>query len=397
MPRALGLGLNCLGERAMPIDQMSARPPLLFYAPLKSPDDPVPSGDRTLARLLFSAVRQAGFAPQLASSFRAFSRDGSRQPALLEQACLEARRLAATMGGLPPGQRPSLWFTYHSYYKAPDLLGPVVSRSLGIPYVLAEASHAEKRRDGPFASFHEAAARASRTADLHLVLNRRDLAGLATLRGSEAGLIHLPPFVADVTDENIAPIPEAGPLRLVAAAMMRAPDKLQSYRLLAQALALVEIDWSLDIHGDGEARDEVEAAFAPIARRVRFHGLAGDPSQLATAYRRADALVWPGFNEAFGMSYLEAAAHGRPAVAMRYGGVGEVVEDGVSGLLADAGDVVGLADRLMQLGRDRAYLRRLGKGARAHAAGRHSFASAVQRLASTLHPLLRERPSSCAS
>ena len=30
---------------------------------------------------------------------------------------------------------PDVWFTYHVHHKAPDLLGPAVSRALGIPYV----------------------------------------------------------------------------------------------------------------------------------------------------------------------------------------------------------------------------------------------------------------------
>ena len=37
--------------------------------------------------------------------------------------------------------RFDLWFTYHCYYRKPDWLGPIVTRALGIPYVIAEASH----------------------------------------------------------------------------------------------------------------------------------------------------------------------------------------------------------------------------------------------------------------
>ncbi len=39
-----------------------------------------------------------------------------------------------------------LWFTYHSYYKAPDLLGPAVSRKLNIPYVIFQGIYSTKRR-----------------------------------------------------------------------------------------------------------------------------------------------------------------------------------------------------------------------------------------------------------
>jgi hypothetical protein len=33
---------------------------IAFYAPLKAPDHPVPSGDRTIARLLLAALKQGG-------------------------------------------------------------------------------------------------------------------------------------------------------------------------------------------------------------------------------------------------------------------------------------------------------------------------------------------------
>ncbi len=47
-----------------------------FYAPLKAPDHPVPSGERTMARLLLRALDAAGFAPDLASTLRTRDSDG---------------------------------------------------------------------------------------------------------------------------------------------------------------------------------------------------------------------------------------------------------------------------------------------------------------------------------
>ncbi|MBT3400519.1 MAG: glycosyltransferase family 1 protein, partial [Rhodospirillaceae bacterium] len=49
-----------------------------FYAPMKPPDHPVPSGDRHLARLLLQALRHAGHEPELVSRF--VSRDGAGDP-----------------------------------------------------------------------------------------------------------------------------------------------------------------------------------------------------------------------------------------------------------------------------------------------------------------------------
>ena len=65
-------------------------------------------------------------------------------------------------GGGRRQPRRELWFTYHLYYKAPDWLGPAVSRALGIPYVVAEASHAAKREGGAWDVGHRAVAEALR-------------------------------------------------------------------------------------------------------------------------------------------------------------------------------------------------------------------------------------------
>ena len=45
---------------------------IAFYAPLKPPDHPVPSGDRQIAQLFLAALRLAGHEPVLVSCFRSF-------------------------------------------------------------------------------------------------------------------------------------------------------------------------------------------------------------------------------------------------------------------------------------------------------------------------------------
>src|SRR5215469_833477 len=112
---------------------------IAFYAPLKSPDHPVPSGDRRIAQLLLAALRIAGHAPLAAARLRSWdgSGDAFRQAriAALGRQCAEriVRRARAA-----PETAPEAWFTYHLYHKAPDWLGPDVATALGIPYIIAE-------------------------------------------------------------------------------------------------------------------------------------------------------------------------------------------------------------------------------------------------------------------
>src|SRR5690606_9839696 len=119
---------------------------------MKSPNHPVPSGDRRVARLLLRALREAGCEPELASEFRAYdgAGDPARQQALKAEGEALAGRLIAELSARPRAERPQAWFTYHVYHKAPDWLGPPVSRALAIPYIVAEASHAPKRAGGPW-------------------------------------------------------------------------------------------------------------------------------------------------------------------------------------------------------------------------------------------------------
>src|SRR5689334_6749389 len=130
---------------------------IAFYAPLKSPTHGTPSGDRRVAGLLMDALAAAGHRVEVASTFRTYDGDGdaARQAALRAQGEALASELAAQYLAMPARDRPQLWFTYHLYCKAPDWLGPSISRALGIPYVIAEASHAEKRAKGPWRIGHE--------------------------------------------------------------------------------------------------------------------------------------------------------------------------------------------------------------------------------------------------
>jgi hypothetical protein len=135
-----------------------------FYAPLKVPSHGTPSGDRRVAALYVEALQQAGHRVELASSLSSYDPRGNpeRQAALRAQGLATAEQLVRQLQSGAQESRPDLWFTYHVYYKAPDWLGPHVSRALGIPYVIAEASHAPKRAGGPWNLGHEASAEAMR-------------------------------------------------------------------------------------------------------------------------------------------------------------------------------------------------------------------------------------------
>ena len=167
-----------------------------FYAPLKPPTHGTPSGDRRVARLLIDALALAGHEIELASDFRSYEGTGdpAQQTRLRDEGEALARTLVKNWHAKPAAKRPELWFTYHLYYKAPDWLGPLAAAEFGIPYVLAEASHAPKRAGGPWAIGHEATARALGGAARVFSLSRDDIAGLLPLVPKDR-LAFLAPFL----------------------------------------------------------------------------------------------------------------------------------------------------------------------------------------------------------
>ncbi len=364
---------------------------IAFYAPLKSPAHGTPSGDRRIAGLLMEALARAGHRIELASSFRSYepAGDGPRQIALRDHGTALGRRLAAQWRDGAAEARPDLWFTYHVYYKAPDWLGPEASAALGIPYVIAEASHAQKRAGGAWDTGHQGAMEAIRRADLLLCPTRDDMAGLRMLTALRGRIESLPPFLDPApfraaAQRRVACRTELARMHgldqsvpwLAIAAMMRPGDKLASYGALARALGrLRDLPWRLLVAGDGPARAEVEAAFAAaVPGRVAFLG-ALPLAEVAATYAAADLCVWPAVNEAYGMAMLEAQAAGVPP---------DVVEHDRTGLLAPAGDESALAGLVRELLLDGNRRARMSDAAVRFAAGERSIDAATARLGGLL-------------
>jgi glycosyltransferase involved in cell wall biosynthesis len=375
---------------------VSVERPVAFYAPLKSPDHPSPSGDRTVARLLLKALRRAGFAPSLASELRTYEArgDAALQRELRDASLRQADRLVASFEFLPAQSRPRLWFTYHPYYKAPDWIGPVVAEKLAIPYVAAEASWAGKRASGPWGLAHEGAEAAIDRANVLFAMTPVDRDALERRRPPRQQILDLPPFL-DAEELGRAPprhsAPVGTPTRLLAVGMMRHRDKLESYGLLAQSLRLLpDQAWTLDIVGDGPARAEVEALFRPFGQQIAFRGCIENAMALSAAYAQADLLVWPAVNEAYGMVLLEAQAMSCPVLAGGYGGVASVMQPGRTGLMPPPGDVQAFARDLAALIADPPRRAAMGQAALVFARSERNLDGAAAILRAALEPLIRE-------
>ncbi len=115
--------------------------------------------------------------------------------------------------------------------------------------------------------------------------------------------------------------------------------------------------------GDGPDRSSAEwlAHYLGIHHRVHFLGKQERVSELLAL---ADLLLMPSEMESFGLAALEAMACKVPAIATCVGGVPELIDDGVTGLLYPVGEVDAMAAGALSLLNDPPRLKAMGEAAR---------------------------------
>lgn len=114
--------------------------------------------------------------------------------------------------------------------------------------------------------------------------------------------------------------------------------------------------------GDGPAREQLKEHFAgtPTYFAGMMHG-----EELSAAYASADVFVMPSESETLGFVVLEAMASGVPVVAVRAGGIPDILtKQGVTGYLYESGDVDGAVEHVTALVKDADLRQRVGQAAR---------------------------------
>jgi L-malate glycosyltransferase len=137
-------------------------------------------------------------------------------------------------------------------------------------------------------------------------------------------------------------------------------------------------DLTLSFHGSDMGRASnrsylqqlrARAASTALGARLRFHDFAPDPREVL---RGAFAALNFSACESFSMTVLEASGSGLPVIATRSGGPAEIIEDGVTGMLVDVGDVESMAAAIRSLVSNPALAAAMGRAGRARIAERFS-------------------------
>lgn len=288
--------------------------------------------------------------------------------------------------------RPDLVQT-HGY--KPDVLGLIVARRLGIPWVaFSHGPTDEGRRMRLYLALD------------HVLLRRADRV-VAVSRARKAAL-----EACGFRPNQVVTIPNAVDLRRHVAADAGAarnefgfhpdqpvvgvvgrlsPEKGHTYFVEAMAEIVRSLPRAVGlIVGDGpqEGRLRAQTAALGLENVVRFAGYRRDMDRI---YSAIDALVLPSIQEGLPNVVLEAMASGRPVVASRVGGVPEVVDDGATGSLVPPGDSHALAQAIVSLLEDPARREAMGAAARQRIEHAFSARSRAERILSLYRAVLHER------
>lgn len=184
---------------------------------------------------------------------------------------------------------------------------------------------------------------------------------------------------------------EEGEVLIVSVARL-SPQKDPATLLQAFSLAACEdTRLRLLLVGDGPLRSRLEemAGHLDLADRVRFLGIRTDVPEILAA---SDVFVLSSHYEGNPLSVMEAMAAGKPVVATAVGGVPELVEDGVSGILVPPGDMESLATALKVLAADVDLRQHLGQAALSRAQERFDVSTMVRGYEALYEQVLAKKP-----
>ncbi|MCW2666038.1 MAG: hypothetical protein JWN57_1000 [Frankiales bacterium] len=190
--------------------------------------------------------------------------------------------------------------------------------------------------------------------------------------------VFLRPAPSPAEARSALDLPPGGPVVTLLARLtgIKRPERFVA---AARSLAVEHPDATFVVCGDGELLEALRHQAADLGDRIRFLGWRGD---VETVYAATDLVVLTSDNEGMPVSLMEAALAGVPAVSTSVGSVGEVVEDGVTGLLCST-DVTAISSAVGRLLSSPALRERMGTAAAVRAAalfGRSRLVADTERL-----------------
>jgi glycosyltransferase involved in cell wall biosynthesis len=161
---------------------------------------------------------------------------------------------------------------------------------------------------------------------------------------------------------------------------------IEAFKLLKEKIK----DAKLVIVGEGYLYDELLKMVDTNGLResVLFTGFQMNVSEIIATF---DVAVLPSFFEGMGRVLLEAMAMEKPVVATRVGGIPDLIDQGINGLLVRPGNVKELAEALEEVLSDRKFARKMGREGRKRIKGQFSADAMVQSIDRVYRELLARK------
>ncbi len=347
---------------------MASKMKIAFYAPFKPIDHPIPSGDLTIAKGIVKFLEDRGHKINVQSRLRA--RWLYYTPWKWPLFIFDFIKILISLKMNPP----NFWLTYHTYYKAPDILGPWICRILNIRYVIFQGIYSTKRRKKLKTVIGFYLNRAALQKADHVFTNKSiDFKNLKRLIADHQ-LTYIRPGIYPGNYEKREK--QRQRLRnewsigsrsvILSAAMFRDDVKTRGLLWLIDCCAeLIKkgIDFKLVIAGSGQMENKIKAAAkTKLTGHVRFVGKLA-PKDMPGFYSAGDIFAFPGIGEALGMVFLEAQSCGLPVVAFDNGGIPEVVIREKTGFLTPMYDCPKLNEKMEILLSDKDLRMKMGQNA----------------------------------
>ncbi len=347
---------------------------IAFYAPFKPLGHKHPSGDLAIGQGLVDYLERRGHTIHVQSRLRA--RWIYFKPWLWLILIKDYIRILFCLLKDPP----DLWLTYHTYYKAPDLIGPWICRLLGIRYLIFQGIYSTKKQRSMKTVLGFYLNRAALKQADHIFTNKvPDFVNLQRLIPPGQLTYIKPGFQADCFeklhdfekenktgrevkkqwDKSDCPV-------ILTAAMFRDDVKTKGLIWLIECCAQLlksDVRFHLVIAGSGKMEKKLQ--ILAQNRLPGCHTFAGkiDREKMAAFYSTGDVFAFPGIRESLGMVYLEAQSCSLPVVAFENGGIPEVVDNGKTGFLVPMYDCPSFCERLRLLLSEPDLRRKMGRAA----------------------------------
>ena len=250
-----------------------------------------------------------------------------------------------------------------------------LAAQLGVPFTFTAHGYDIRRKPPPDFAARAAAARAV------ITVSEANARYIEKTFGVPRSRLHVIPCGVDTTRFRPSASPASSPPLIVCVARL---VKVKNLKLLLRACSALRdrgVPFRCVVVGDGLLRKNLETKRTQLKLEgfVDFAGPA-EQEEVLRWWQQASVAVLTSEDEGMPVALMEAGACGVPAVATAVGGIPELIEDGVTGLLATPDDRKSVAKALQRLLENSSLARRMGQAARRRVEEHFSLSRQVDRL-----------------